>query len=230
VKIYGHGSLEPGNLINSRASFVRLAGLGIDGIELDVRRSRDDRLVVIHDAAYSDGRAVDATASVARPSEVLLLGEALDLCAGLEVNVELKNHPRDEGFDPSERIADLLVRLLADRGGRDRVIVSSFGIACIDLVRTLRPEIPTAHLVLSRRSAAEVIRPAIEHGHRLLHPYESMVDEVFVAACRAADLAVNVWTGDDESDQTIAALCRLGVDGVITADPGRARRVRDRPA
>ncbi len=80
MKIYGHGSLEPGNLINSRASFVRLAGLGIDGVELDVRRSRDDRLVVIHDAAYTDGRAVDATASVARPADVLLLGEALDLC------------------------------------------------------------------------------------------------------------------------------------------------------
>jgi len=230
VRIYGHGTVEPENLINSRASFVRLVGLGIDGVELDVRRTRDDALVVIHDAQFLDGRPVDTTLVDDRPEEILLLAEALDLCEGHEVNIELKNHPEGEAFDPEERIADRLVELLGDRAHQDRVIVSSFGLACIDRVRALRPEIPTAHLVLSRRPATEVIRPAIDHGHGLVHPHESMVDAEFMACCRQADLRVNVWTGFDETEETIESLLDLGVDGVITANPQRARRRRDRGA
>jgi glycerophosphoryl diester phosphodiesterase len=226
LKIYGHGSLEPDNLINSRGSFLRLARLGIDGVELDVRRTVDDALVVIHDARYPDGRAVDETTAVDRPDEILLLAEALDLCGGLEVNIELKNYPEGECFDPDERLADRVVELLGHRGHQDRVIASSFGLACIDRVRALRPEIPTAHLVLSRRLAVEVVRPAVEHDHGLVHPYESMVDEDFMACCRGANLRVNVWTGFDETEETIESLLGLGVDGVITANPQRALRVR----
>jgi glycerophosphoryl diester phosphodiesterase len=227
LRIYGHGSLEPGNVINSRESFVRLSGLGIEGVELDVRRTRDDALVVIHDPHYLDGRAVDETPVADRPDEILLLAEALDLCEGLELNIELKNYPQGECFDPDERIADRVVELLGHRGHRDQVIASSFGLACIDRVRALRPEIPTAHLVLSRRPAAEVVRPAIEHHHGLVHPYESMVDEEFMACCRDANLRVNVWTGFDETEETIESLLSLGVDGVITANPQQVRRVRD---
>ncbi len=88
--------------------------------------------------------------------EVLLLAEALDLCAGLNVNIELKNHPREETFDPDERIADLCVALLDGRGGVDDVIVSCFGLGCIDRVIELRPQTPTALLLLSRRPAEEL--------------------------------------------------------------------------
>ena len=227
MRIYGHGTLERDNVINSRASFLRLAGLGIDGVELDVRRTRDSALVVIHDAHYLDGRAVDETAVDDRPAPILLLGDALDLCEGLEVNVELKNHPEEEGFDPDERVADLLVELLDRRERRDRVLASSFGPGCIDRLRALSPETPTAHLGLSRRPAVEVVQPTVDHGHGIVHPYVSMVDAAFMAACRERRLGVNVWTGFDETKEMIESLIEFGVDGVITADPQRARRVRD---
>ncbi len=50
--IFGHGTEEHGNRINSRESFVALAKLGIDGVELDVRSSRDGELLVIHDHVF----------------------------------------------------------------------------------------------------------------------------------------------------------------------------------
>ena len=171
MKIFGHGTLEPGNLINSRASFRALAAAGFDGIELDVRRTADDGLVVIHDAAYGDGRPVDETMFDERPEAVATLAEALDLCAGMVVNIELKNYPGDPAFDPHEEIAALTVELLHHRRRRrDNVIVSSFGLACIDRIRAHDPSIDTAHLVLSRRPAVDVVRPAVDHGHRIVHP------------------------------------------------------------
>ncbi|MEE9417050.1 MAG: glycerophosphodiester phosphodiesterase [Acidimicrobiales bacterium] len=227
MRIFGHGSLEPGNLINSRESFVRLTTLGIDGIELDVRRSADDELVVIHDPNYADGRQVSETAANLRPSGVLLLEEALDTCAGMTINIELKNYPSDTAFDPTERIAHLLLDLLKERNGDDQILVSCFGIDCINRIQRLDPTVQTAHLLISRRPVGEVIAPAIENGHRVIHPYESMINAEFIGACRAADLAVNVWTDDNESVDTITALMAANVDGVITASPKRALRVRD---
>lgn len=224
MKIFGHGTQQPDNLINSWASFRALAAAGFHGVELDVRRTADDGLVVIHDAAYDDGRPVDETLFDDRPQTVAALAEALDLCAGMVVNIELKNYPGDPAFDPRETIADRTLELLHHRRD-DTVIVSSFGLACIDRIRALDPSIDTAHLVLSRRPAVDVVQPAVDHGHRIVHPYISMVDEAFMRAVRSAGLAVNVWTGFDETDEDVERMVGLGVDGLITARPERARTI-----
>ncbi len=224
MKIYGHATQEPDNRINSRASFRALADAGFHGVELGVRRTADDHLVVIHDAAYGDGRPVDETLFDDRPEAVVTLAEALDLCAGMVVNIELKNHFGDPAFDPGEAIADLTLELLHDRRN-DTVVVSSFGLACIDRVRETDPSIDTAHLVLSRRPAVDVVRPAVDHGHRIVHPYIPMVDEAFMAAARSAGLMVNVWTGFDETGEDVERMVALGVDGLITAGPERARSI-----
>ena len=224
MKIFGHGTLEPGNLINGRASLRALAAAGFYGVELDVRRTADDGLVVIHDATYGDGRPVDEIPLAERPEDVATLVEALDLCDGMVVNIEMKNYVGDIAFDPQERIAVLAVDLLGQRRS-DRVIVSSFGLGCIDRVRSLDPSIDTALLVLSRRPAVDVVQPAIDHGHRIVHPYVSMVDVAFMRAARSAGLAVNVWTGFDETDRDIERMAALGVDGLITARPERAHEI-----
>jgi glycerophosphoryl diester phosphodiesterase len=226
MKIFGHGTQEPDNLINSRASFRALADAGFHGVELDVRRTADDGLAVIHDAAYGDGRPVDETLLEDRPESVATLAEALDLCAGMVVNIELKNYVGDPAFDPGELIADLTLEFL-HRRRNDTVIVSPFGLGCIDRVREADASIDTAHLVLSRRPAVDVVRPLADHGHRIVHPYVSMVDEAFMGAARSAGLMVNVWTGFDETGEDVERMAALGVDGLITAQPERARTIVD---
>lgn len=230
--VYGHGTLDPENLINSAESFASVQRARADGVELDVRTSADGQLMVIHDAELPDGREVRATAANDFPPEVIRLGEALDLCRGLIVNIEIKNYPSDVAYDATETITEAVIDMLAARDWVDRVLISSFGLGCIARVREIAPDVETAHLVLSRRPAAEVIQPAVEGGHRAVNPYISMVDEPFMNACRSAGLAVNVWTGFDETEDTVTALIDLGADGIITGFPGRARRVIDaaRPA
>ena len=57
-----------------------------------------------------------------------------------------------------------------------------------------------------------------------LHPhYATLFEPHIVDLIHKAGLEVCPWTVDDE--KTVAALGRMGVDGVITNDPARTRRV-----
>ena len=202
MRIFGHGSDD----INTLPSFARMQSLGVDGVELDVRRTDDGRLVVTHDPG-AEG-----------PS----LADALDACEGLVVNVEIKNFPRDPQWDPAQRVTDLVLDLLDERDRSDDVLVSCFDGGCLARCNERRPDLPTALLLLSRRPPAELL----DTPYRIVHPYDSMVNEAFMAAARDRGLVVNVWTGEDETLERMKKLAALGVDGIITAAPELAMQAR----
>ena len=224
-RVFGHGSGSSGDELNSRAAFERVRALACDGVELDVRRTLDDGLAVIHDPLLPDRRDVARTATRALPVDVMLLGDVLDLLRGMVVNIEIKNFDRDPHWDPDQRVTRLVVDLLAARDHADRVIISCFGFECTDLVRRLRPDLDTAHLLLSRRPAADLLDAVVDHGHAIAHPYESMVDESFMQEAGARGLAVNAWTAEDDSEERLGEVIRLGVDGLITGAPEVAGRL-----
>lgn len=211
--VFGHG---PDETINRLGTFARCRELGTDGVELDVRRTSDDRLVAIHDS-LADGRQVAETKRADLPPWIPDLADVLDECVGMRVNIEIKNFPRDPAFDPSQRVTELVLDLLAQRN--DDVLVSCFDFACIDLVAAAG--LSTAMLYLSRRDPRELLDAVVEHGHRVVHPYDTMVDETFMDEARTRALGVNVWL--DAAVVRMRALVSLGVDGLITADVEGAR-------
>jgi glycerophosphoryl diester phosphodiesterase len=156
---------------NTAAAFARAIALGADGVELDVRRTRDGALVVRHDPGGPLGLWAELPLASLRAGmpDVPELGEALDICHGKLVNVEIKSSPRDPDWDPAEPAAELLVECLAARGGADDVLVSSFSLAAVDRVRLLAPHVPTAYLV-STGDALEALATTESHGLRALHP------------------------------------------------------------
>jgi glycerophosphoryl diester phosphodiesterase len=188
---------------------VVVRGAGADGIELDVRRTVDDHLVVLHDADLPSGIAIAEAMRHDISWAVPDLVDVLDACAGLTVNIEIKNFPRDPAWDPAQRVTRLVLDVLDRRDRRDDVLVSCFDFAAIDLAR--ERGVPAAMLYLSRRPAADLLDAVVDHGHDTVHPYQSMVDEAFMAAARDRGLTVNVW-GDERFDELLA----LGVDGLIT--------------
>jgi glycerophosphoryl diester phosphodiesterase len=199
TRVFGHGPDDGPLAINTLPSYPWVREQGADGVELDLRITADGRLVVTHDP--ND----DA------PS----LADVLELCRGLTVNVEIKNYPRDTEWDPDQRVTHALLDLLATRD--DDILVSCFDFGALDLVRARAPHIPTAMLYLSRRPADVLLDAVVEHGHAIVHPYDTMVDATFMAASRARRLTVNVWTGEVGVDR-YRELIVLGVDGIITAE------------
>jgi glycerophosphoryl diester phosphodiesterase len=226
--VYAHRGASAAEAENTVAAFRTAARMGADGVELDVRRTADGRAAVVHDAALPDGRAVAEVGLDDVPPAVPRLAEALDACAGLVVNVEVKNAPWDADFDPDEALAELVVRTLAERGGQDRVIVSSFGEAAVARVRALDPGVPTALLtaVLTDDQVDGLVEGVHAAGHVALHPHHLTVTPHLLERCADAGLAVNTWTVD-EPDR-IAELAALGVDGVVTNVPDVALRALGR--
>jgi glycerophosphoryl diester phosphodiesterase len=224
--VFGHGPDDgSGPAINTLESFAWCRDLGADGVELDVRRTADDAVVVIHDSDLH-GRPIADLHRRELPAFVPDLADALDACAGMVVNVELKNFPSDPGFDPDQRLTHLLLALLEHRAQRDQVLVSCFDVAALDLVQQRAAHLRTAMLLLSRRPAPELLDAVVEHGHATVHPYDTMVDRPFMAAALERGLTVNPWTLEVGADR-LRALVELGVDGLITPEVTAARAVID---
>ncbi len=190
---------------NTLPAFERAVELGADGVELDIHRTADGALLVRHDAATPVGTLAEMTLAEARAAlpEVPTLEEALDVCVGLLVNVEIKNMPGEGDWDPGDRAAELLVELLDRRAGRDRVLVSSFNLPSVDRVRSLAPHVPTALLTFGT-DPLEALLIAESHGHGALHPDRRSVAGALAGtvATRAHEraLRVNVWTVNDPAE------------------------------
>lgn len=215
----GASRAEPENTI---AAFLRAGAMGADGVELDVRRTLDDRLVVHHDPVLADGRVIRETPGAELPETIPGLADALDACDGMFVNVEIKNDPSEPDHDPNDWLAHRTVSELARRETHRRWLISSFRYETVDICRRLLPAIPTAWLVTGLDGDA--IARAASAGHAAVHPYVKGLEEATVRDAHAAGLAVNIWTCDDPA--RIRELIAWGVDGICTNVPDVALAIR----
>lgn len=218
--VYGHRGASADAPENTLAAFALARAQGADGVELDVRRCRDGDMALHHDAVLGDGRRIVELTRADLPESSCTLAEALDVCEPMAVNIEIKNVPIDPDHDPECLLADRVVALLHERGGRDRVIVSSFGLATVDRVRAIDPSIPTGLLTFVDPIGPEAIELAARHGHQAIHPHVATVDAAYVALAHDHGLAVNVWTVDDPD--RMRELASWGVDGIVTNVPAVA--------
>jgi glycerophosphoryl diester phosphodiesterase len=218
---------------NTLAAFEAGLAMGADGVELDVHRSADGALVVHHDATVADLGLLAglplAAIRAARP-DLPTLGEALDVCRGRLVNVEIKNSLGDADHDPSEAAAALVVDLLRARDGRDEVVVSSFSLETVDRVRALDPAVATAFLTVRTNGLTEALQLAHEHGHDALNPRAHALvgprAAQLTSRARELGMRIYVWTVNDE--RQIRRLAAAGVDGLITDVPDVAVRALGR--
>lgn len=216
--VFAHRGWHETHRENTVDAFRAAVELGVDGIELDVRRTADARFVVHHDAHLEDGRNLVDLATSDLPGWLPSLDDALDACRGVIVNIEIKNDEKEPDFDTEQLVAGEVCRVVAARGWHDRVVVSSFNLDTIDAVRAADAAIPTAWLVIDPRAGAAATAAA--HGHRGLNPFFLLADRALVDESRAAGLVVTPWTVDDP--HKMLELAGWGVAGVITNVPDAA--------
>lgn len=237
VRVIAHRGASAAHPENTIEAFEGARRQGAAGIELDVRLSSDDVLMVHHDAHLEDGRLIRANRADELPDSVPTLVEALDVADGMWVNIEIKNAPDEPDFDQDHRIALAVAGLVSayfppapadpDAGPgdvgppvADRVIVSSFNVDTILRIRQADPGIPVALLVWGQADPVSLIGRAVGHGFDAIHPHDLLVDRSFVDLAHREGLAVNVWTVDNP--ERVVALAELGVDGIITNKPDAA--------
>ncbi len=215
-RILGHRGASSVRQENTLEAFLLTRELGGDGVELDVRRTADGELAVHHDANLEDGRLIVELPAAQLPPYVPQLRDVLVACGDMYVNIEIKNVPIDADWDPGESVAAKVAALVAELGFTNRVIVSSFGLAAINAIRDVHPEIPTAWLTIPNYDQIRALETAIEHGHSALHPHYTVVTKELMDAATSAGVVVNTWTVDDpEEMQRVAG---LGVASIVTND------------
>ena len=234
---------------NSIQAFEDAVSLGCDAVELDLRRTSDGRLVVVHDARIG-GRLVAASEhgelrtrmGQERPPA---LEEVLERLAGrIAVDIELK----EDGY------VELAMAMIAGRLAPDQYVVTSFIDGVLDAARRAVPEITsglllhpgeTIEVVRSRRASAPTSDPPADGRNQagarrkargrerdlarrvaaakvdFLAPHASLIRAGILAWAAQHDLPAWVWTVNDA--RSLRALLRdERVTALISDRPGRA--------
>ena len=221
--IFAHRGYTAGPRENTLEAFTEARRRGADGVELDVRRAADGTLVVHHDPAIPGLGPIADHRADELPPEVPTLRAALGACAGLLVNVEIKNDPGEPGFDPADEVAAVTAAELADHATAG-VLVSSFRAECLEVARQRAPGLRVGWLVGWLDDARAALERAAQRGYSALHPFVTQVDEALVSEAHRAGLALSVWTVNAPAD--LDQMCRLGVDAVITDQLEAAQEAR----
>ena len=212
---------------NTLAAFRRAVEMGAPCIELDVRPSRDGRLMVIHDekvdrATNGCGVVCDMTAAELRcldagcrfapafaGEKIPLLDEVMALLAPTRtvLNIEIKSFP------PSADVPEAVVALLRGAGREREYVVSSFDLPTLLRVREIAPEIALALI----GKGPEILPVAIGHHLDWVHAHHATATEALITEAHSAGIHVNIWTLDDPSQFPHWRHC--GVDKICTNDP-----------
>lgn len=217
---------------NTLPAFERALAMGVAGIEFDVHRSADGRLVVIHDFSVdktTNGRGLVAQMSSTElrqldagshfsaafaGAQIPFLEEVLDLVGDrCRLNIEIKS------MDPYANDASGdVAAVIRDRNLYEQVIVSSFNPITLIKLRHLDPKIALGMLYddtmpafLRMVWAGPPICPEAQH------PHHKLIDADFMAWARALPAAVNTWTVNDVAEAR--RLAALGVDVIMTDLP-----------
>jgi len=231
--IIGHRGASAIETENTVAAFARARADGADGVELDVMTCATGELVVFHDddlgrLAHRPERIAETpfaalrAVTLASGAKIPTLDEVFEACGpDLLVNVELKIPSRGRR-PPLAPLCDAVAGAVERAGAEARVLVSSFHPWAVRTWMRRLPAVP-AGLLFERDSALPLRRAWAAAWLRpyALNPELALCTAARVASWHRRGYLVNVWTVD--APEALAAARRMGVDGVITNDPARAR-------
>jgi glycerophosphoryl diester phosphodiesterase len=168
----GRGEVD-GHLENTLESFLAAVDLGIDWVEVDVRRTADDKLVVAHNPAdeegvfYADMSGHEAADRGALPVEELL--EALPPHVGVDFDV--KTSMEDATRERAQTTMGRLAPVAARAGRRRDVLVTSFDPSVLDIARELAPSVPRGLLTWVDFPIGQAVAAAAHLNVQVLAPH-----------------------------------------------------------
>jgi glycerophosphoryl diester phosphodiesterase len=165
----GRGTVE-GYRENTLDSFLAAIRFGIDWVEVDVRRTSDDVLVVAHNPARDDGRFwADVTGAQAHASGVLTLDDLLAaLPDGIGVDFDVKTSLEDAPRDRARTTMGLLAPVVRREAARRPVLVTSFDAAALGICHEQAPQVPRGLLTWVEFPVGHAVASAAHLGVQVL--------------------------------------------------------------
>ncbi|GAB3817565.1 glycerophosphodiester phosphodiesterase family protein [Kribbella italica] len=218
--ITGHRGVMGSEPENTLRSFRRAVEYGCDEIELDLRVTADDALIVLHDAT------LDRTTNGTGPVEELTFDELRSLDAGLgemvptwAETIEVVGVRIQAEVKAARAVPLLVASLQADPALAARTMVTSSNAEILLAVRRAMPSASIGLIFGRTPDVADVLAltRAAEAGWALCGIAGLTVEGV--AELHREGLQVTAWPVPDAS--VFARAVELGVDGITTDHPDR---------
>ena len=226
---FGRGVVD-GHAENTLASYQAAVDAGLSWVEVDVARSRDDRLVVIHNPSTPDGVFVaDQTTDELATKGVPRIEDVFDaLPPGVAVDIDVKSALEDAPLAADRTVFGLLAPVLRTEQERRGLLVSSFDAGALVYLREQVPGIALGligwvafPLRIAVSAAAhlglDVVCAHIQSfGPNIVEPGPVHRDPAYsIDIAHQAGLEVLAWCpGADEA----AALVAAGIDALCVND------------
>jgi glycerophosphoryl diester phosphodiesterase len=222
VNVAHRGGIADGFPENTLAAFRRAIALGADALEIDLRGTKDGRVVVLHDETLDrttdgTGRVTDydlahlKTLDAGGGARIPTYGEVLDLVSGTGVQLllDIKVSPfLDKGQ---------VVRLTEEHGAVRETIVGVRTLDDLREFRTLQPDLRTLGFV----ARLEDVEPFLAAGADIIRLWPRWIRADPDLVGRVQALGTPVWTTAGSAPrQELEELVALGVDGILTDRPG----------
>ena len=233
---------------NTLLSFREGIALGGDWAELDVRRSQDGELVVMHDTGLARTTNVEEVFPDRAPWKVgdFTYAEMLTLDAGSWKDpkfagekiptlaesiqtirkssggmlLEIKSPELYPGIE-AEVAAEMnrFPGYVQSAVSAKRLAVQSFSFGSMKTFKALEPTVPVG--LLGTPTFAQL--PELATWADQINPYHYSIDAAYVAEVHRLGMECLTWTVDSDAD--LRRALDLGVDGVITNRPDALERI-----
>lgn len=212
----GHRGARAYEPENTLSSFRRALELGVDAVELDVRRTKDNELVVIHNADVNkttdgSGAVNDLTLEEIRKfvtekgEHVPTLEDVLDAVAKrVKVLIELKETGTEEQ----------VIALIHKKRLTENVIIISFHEDILRKVRQISNEVEIGLIYVRHKNP---IKAALDLKAKYLLPLYRFTHSVNIRKAHESGLKVIVWTINSKEEAN--EYKKKGVDGIASDRP-----------
>lgn len=227
MKVFAHRGLSGKYPENTLLSFKESLQFNIYGIELDVHKSKDGKLVVIHDEDINrtfngngkikdytleelrEFKSVDENFKDNKECKIPLLEEVFQLIKDKDIvlNVEIKNDVIDY-----KNIESDILYLINRYDMEEKVLISSFNHKALERVRSLNKNIKLG--VLYENDMPNIISIAKDLNAHAIHPNKNIVTRELILNAHSKGINVNVYTVNTEED--LKKLKNYDVDAIFT--------------
>ncbi|MEH7137072.1 glycerophosphodiester phosphodiesterase [Priestia megaterium] len=219
---------------NTIAAFDKAVEMKADYIEIDVQRSKDDKLVVIHDTTVD--RTTDGSGKVGNltfkelrnldagswkgeqfaGAQIPTFDEILDRYHGkIGILIELKAPELYPGIE--ENIAGKLKEQKLDKPQNEKIIVQSFNHNSMKKMNELLPKVPIGVLTSSSADTTEQALQEFSIYADYFNPSYGIVTPDLVNQVHSLGMKIGSWTV--RSQEAANFLLNVGVDAIITDYP-----------
>jgi glycerophosphoryl diester phosphodiesterase len=207
---------------NTLTSFKKALEIGVDAVELDVRKTKDNQLVVIHDANVkrtTDGEGLVSELtlkeikgfSAEKGEKIPTFQEALDF---LDKKVKMFIELKETGVE------EQVLSKVNERGLEKNVVIVSFLEDALKKVRELDKDIETGLIYAKHKNP---VKAALELKANYLLAFYRFTHTVNVQKAHENGLKVIVWTINKSEE--VEEYAAKGVDGIASDKPDILMRV-----